>query len=316
MWQYILIFIISSLTLARSGVWLVKSLTGIAQFLGWKEFIVSSVLMAFSTSLPEIFIGLSSSAHGKSELLFGMVLGSNIIALTLLIGSAAIYTKGLTFKGKTLQKASLYAGFYGLLPLLLILDKKLSRIDGVVLILGLIVYFTNLLSEEERFSKAFLNNITRDWDKFKVFLKNLALFALSTGILLISCEGTIFSATKLAEFFDLPLVIIGAILVAFGTSLPEISFGIRSIVTGHKDMVLGNAMGSVVINSTLVLGLAAIISPINIPDLFPYFKGIIFTLLTCSFFVLFARTDRKITKKEAYFLIGIYFLFIVFQLFL
>ncbi len=315
MWQYILIFIVSCLTLARSGVWLVKSLTGIAQFLGWKEFIVSSILMAFSTSLPEIFIALSSAAHNKSELLFGMVLGSNIIALTLLVGSAAIYTKGLAFKGKALQRASLYAGFYGLLPLLLILDKELSRIDGVVLILGSIIYFTNLLSEEERFSRVFLNNITRDWDKFKVFLKNLAIFTLSVGLLLISCEGTIFSAIKIAEHFDLSLVIIGALLVAFGTSLPEITFGIRSIVTGHKDMVLGDAMGSVVINSTLVLGLAAIISPIKTPDLFPYLKGIIFTLLTCSFFVFFARTDRKITKREAYFLLGIYFLFVFFQLF-
>ncbi|UZE93040.1 MAG: sodium:calcium antiporter [Candidatus Nealsonbacteria bacterium] len=315
-WLYILIFIISCLVLIRSGVWVVKSLTKIAQFLKWKEFIVASVLIAFSTSFPEIFIGITSALHQKPELSFGNIIGSNIIVLTLVITIGVILAGGLKFKGKILQKSSVYAGIYGLFPLLLMLDGRVSRVDGIVLLLALSFYFDQLLSEEERFTKIFSNHFKEDWPYFKLFLKNLAMFWIGSGLLLISAEGVVFSAMKLAASLNLPLVIIGTIFVALGTSLPEIAFGIRSITMGHKEMILGNVMGSVIINSTLVLGLTALISPFDVSDFSPYLRGIIFTVATCLFFVIFARTDRRITKREAIFLLGIYIFFVATEIFL
>ncbi len=308
-WLYIIIFLVSCVVLVKSGVWVVKSLIKIAQFLEWREFIVSSVLMAFSTSLPELFIGISSAFHHKSELSFGMVIGSNIIALTLVVSLGAIWAKGLKFKGKVLQRSSIYAGIYGLLPYILMIDGEISRSDGLILLLALSFYFIQLLSQEEHFTKVFADHFKRDWVHFKLFLKNLAIFWLGIILLLSSSEGVVFSASRIAEYFNLPLVIIGALLVAFGTSLPEISFGLRSIVMGHEDMILGDVMGSVVINSALVLGLIALISPLKIPNFSPYLRGTFFTVATCLFFVLFARTDRKITKNEAIFLLSIYILF-------
>ena len=74
-------------------------------------------------------------------------------------------------------------------------------------------------------------------------------------------------------------------------------------------MIIGNAMGSIVTNSTLALGITSLISPITINSFIPYINGIIFILITCFFFLIFARTDRKITKKEALLLIIIYFIF-------
>ncbi len=309
-WFYILIFIISCVVLIRAGVLVVRALTRIAQFLKLREFIVASVLMAFSTSLPEIFIGITSASHQKPELSFGDIIGSNIIVLTIVIAIGAILTKGLKFRGKILQRASVYAGIYGFLPLLLMLDGSVSRVDGIVLLLALSFYFDQLLSEEERFTKIFSNHFRENWPHFKLFLKNLFTFLVGVALLLISSEGIVFASLKLAASFNLPLVIIGTLLVALGTSLPEIAFGIRSITMGHKEMILGDIMGSVVINSTLVLGLVAIISPFEINDFSPYLKGIIFTVITCLFFVIFARTDRKITKKEALFLLAIYILFV------
>ena len=318
-WPYLLnllIFIVSCLFLVRSGLWVVKSLIKMAQFLGWREFIVSSVLMAFSTSLPEIFIGITSAFSGMPRLSFGDVIGSNIIALTLVIGIGAILADGITFRRKFLQRASIYAGLYALLPLLLMLDRDISREDGIILFFALVFYFLQLLSEEERFTKVFSNHFTNDWPRVKALFKNLFLFFAGVAILLISAQGIVYSASQLADLFHFPLVIIGTILVALGTSLPELVFGIRSITLGHKQLILGDVMGSVVINSTLVLGLTAMISPFKINDFSPYFKGTIFTLATCLFFVFFARTDRKLTKKEAIFLVGIYALFVFAEVFL
>jgi cation:H+ antiporter len=311
---YILIFGFSCLILVKSGALLVRALTRIAQFLGWKEFVVASVLMAFATSLPEIFIGVTSALHQQPELSFGNVIGSNIIALTLVIGIGAILAGGIKMEGKVLKKSTLYAIAIALLPFLLILDGKISRIDGTILILSLVFYFRQLLAQEERFTKVFSNDFKREWVHFKLFLKDLGIFLVGVFLLLLSAEGVVFSSLNLAAEFNLPLIIIGLFLVAFGTSIPEITFGVRSVILGHKEMVVGDAIGSVVVNSSLALGIVALISPFSISFFSPYLIGIIFTVITVFFFFVFSRTGQEITRKEALFLLEIYILFVLVEI--
>ena len=305
----ILIFIVSSAVLVYSGTLAVGRLVGIAKFLKWREFIVSSVLMALTTSLPELFIGISSAIDNKPEISFGDVIGSNIIALTLVIGIGAFIAGGIKFEGKTMQRSSFYAAIICLAPFVFIIDMSLSRLEGALLIILFILYFRSLLMHEERFSKTFTNSIKRDWKNFKIFIRDLEFFALSIFFLLLSSRGIIYSSTNIAEEFGLSLVIIGIFLVALGTSLPEIVFGIKSVVTGHKEMILGNVVGSVVVNSTLVIGVAALISPIKIPNLSPYLIGAAFTVFSALFFSIFLRTNHAISKKEAFILIIIYMVF-------
>jgi len=306
---YGLIFIFSCFILIRSGASVVRSLTRIAQFLGWREFVVASVLMAFATSLPEVFIGLTSALHGKPQLSFGNVIGSNIIVLTLVIGIGAILAKGIKFEGKTLQRSSLYAILIGFFPLVLLLDGEISRVEGVILLLALVIYFYRLCVQEERFTKVFSNHFKRNWTRFRLFLKDLAIFGFGVVLLILSSEGIVYSAEKLAIELNLSLVVIGLFLVAIGTSMPEITFGIRSVIMGHQHMLLGDVIGSVVINSTFVLGTTVIISPLRVENFSPYIVGIIFTLLASFVFLIFLRTGKEISKKEAIFLIELYLLF-------
>ncbi len=313
---YISIFIISCLVLVRSGTWMVRSLTRIAQFLKWKEFIVASVLMAFATSLPELFVGITSALHHKPELSFGNVIGSNIINLTLIVGICVLVARGLKTEGVILQRNAIYTAFLASLPILLMLDNKISRVDGVVLLLALILYFYNLISREETFTKVFSDSFNREWTHLKLFLKDMGMFFLGILLLLLSAEGIVFSASFLAEFVSLPLIIVGALIVALGTNIPEIVFGIKAIIMKHKEMVLGNLMGSVVINSTLVLGITFLIYPLEIPDFSFYAIGIIFTIFSALLFVIFSRTGKEISKKEAFILLFVYVIFVAFQLFI
>jgi len=310
----ILIFIVSSVVLVYSGTLAVGRLVEISKFLKWKEFIVSSVLMAFTTSMPELFIGISSAIDNKPEISFGDVIGSNIIALTLVIGIGVFIAGGIKFEGKTMQRSSFYAALIGLAPFVLIIDMSLSRFEGALLIILFILYFRSLFMHEERFSKAFTSSAKRDWKHFKIFIRDLEFFALSIIFLLLSSRGIIYSATNIAEEFGLSLVIIGIFLVALGTSLPEIVFGIKSVTTGHKEMILGNVIGSVVVNSTLVLGVAALICPMEIPNLSPYLIGAVFTVFSVLFFSIFLRTSHTISKKEAFILIIIYMVFVALEI--
>ena len=311
---YILIFIASCLLLIMSGTWVIGSLVRIAKVLGWKKFVVASILMAFATSLPELFIGITSALHQRPQLSFGNIIGANIIVLTLVVGGGALLAKGLKFEEKILQKSSLYAAAIAFSPFLLMLDGKMSRWDGIILLLILIFYFNRLLQEQKRFTEVFIGEFKKDWTQFKLFLRNWLIFFGGICLLLLGAEGIVFSASNLAARFNMPLVITGIFLVAIGTTLPEISFGIRSIIMGHKEMILGDVLGSVVVNSTLILGLVALISPFEIYNFSPYLIGIIFTAITCLFFAVFSRTGKEITRKEAVVLLAIYVLFVVSQL--
>ena len=312
-WLYFLLFIVSCVVLSYSGTWIVKSLVKIARFLKWKSFVVSSVLMGLSTSLPETFIGITSALHNEPELILGVVIGSNIIALTIVIGIGVMLTGGLTLKKKIVQKSTFSAILYSLLPFLLIRDGNISRTEGIILLVAFVFYFSQLMSHEKKFTKIF-NRQEIDWVSFKLFLSNLLIFCAGLFLLLLSSKGIVSSTLKIAESFNVPTAIIGIFLIALGTSLPEITFGIKSMSLKQENMIIGNAMGSIVTNSTLVLGIASLISPIIIGDFTPYLNGIAFVLITCLFFLIFARTDYKITKKEAVLLMVIYFIFIFLEI--
>jgi len=312
-WPYFVLFIFSCFTLSYSGALIVKSLVKIARFLKWKSFVISSVLMGFSTSLPETFIGITSALHNEPELILGVVIGSNIIALTVVIGIGAILTNGLTLKKKIVQKSTIYAIFYSLLPFLLIRDGSISRTDGIILLISFVFYFSQLISQQKRFTQIF-NRQKINWVSFKLFTLNILIFCGGLFLLLLSSERIVFSTLKIAESFNVPTVIISIFLIAIGTSLPEITFGIKSMSLKQENMIIGNAMGSIVTNSTLVLGVASLISPITINNFTPYFNGIVFILITCLFFLVFARTDHKITKKEAVLLIIIYCVFVLMEI--
>ena len=143
----------------------------LVHFLKWREFIVTAVLMAFATSLPEIFIGITSALRGVSSLSFGTIIGSNIIALTIVVGIGAFLSKGLKFPGVVLQRSAFDASIITLWPLLLILDKELSRADGIILLLVLLFYFRQLLSQEERFTKVVANSFRKNHKETKLFFK-------------------------------------------------------------------------------------------------------------------------------------------------
>ena len=313
---YIFVFIISCLILARSSTWIIRALIGIARFLEWQEFVAASLIMAFATSLPELFVGIFAAFHKQPQLSFANVIGSNIVVLTLVTAIGAIMANGLKFRGKALQKSSVYAPLIASFPLVLMLDGRISRIDGSLLLLTSVFYFYWLLNQKNGFAKHVYNKFKNHAPGFKTFFKNLTIFSIGICLLLLSSEGIVRSALNLAKTFNLPVLIIGLFLIALGTSIPEIAFSVRSAATRHKAMVLGNTMGSVVANSTLVLGTTALICPFSIPNFSPYLTGIIFTIITALFFTAFAKTGREITKKEALFLLLIYIGFLIFEIFL
>lgn len=308
---YILIFIVSSFLLAFSGTMVISSLISIARHLKWREFVVGFFIMAMATSAPNLFVGINAALKGIPQLSFGDVVGGNVVDLTLAIALAALIGNGIPAQSKMVQTSSLFTLLIAILPILLSLDGKLGRVDGLILILAFLIYAVWLFAAEDRFHKVY-----DEQQKKSKLWKSIFLLALSTVLLIAGSQGVVNSSFFFAETFAVPIGLIGILIVGLGNALPEIYFGIVSAKKGESWLILGNLMGSVINSATLVLGIVVIIAPITITDFSPYLMARIFLVISAVFFMLFIKSDKKITRKEAFFLLGIYIAFLFSEIFL
>jgi len=318
LWLYIFIFIISALAIAWSGSKLVKSLMGIARYFGWREFVVAFFVMAVAGSFPNLFIGINSALHKIPQLSLGDVIGGNIVDLTLAVALAVLIGgTNLPAKSKMVQSSAIFTAIAAVLPLLLILDGKLGRIDGLILLLFFSIYVVWLFSKKERFKKSYAQKKEEEKPilRFKYFLKDFVSVVLALVLLLLGSQGIIVSAQVFAKALNLSLPIIGILIVGVGNALPETYFAVISARKKQTWMILGDLMGSVVVCAALVLGIVALIQPIKVADFSSLVVAFIFLIIASIFFLIVVRTGQKISKKEGLLLLVIYFIFLFVEIF-
>ncbi len=179
----------------------------------------------------------------------------------------------------------------------------------LILISAFLIYSYWLFAKEDRFSKVY--NKTKSPLKLKEIFGHIFKILFSITFLLLAAEGIVRSAIFFSILLNFPLVLIGILIVSLGNSLPEIFFSIQAARKGKSWMVAGNLMGSIIFPVTLVLGVVALICPIRIIDFSPFFIGRFFLIISAVFFLIFIRTGKRISKKEAIFLLFVYISFIL-----
>ncbi|MFH1462318.1 MAG: hypothetical protein ABIG08_01275 [bacterium] len=312
---HIFIFIGSCFLLFLAGKWIIGALNRIAKYLEWREFVVAFITIAIAASIPNLFVGMSAGFHGIPELSFGEIVGGNLIDLTVAVALAAFFAKGLPAESKMVQTSAVFTVVIAILPLLLILDGTLGRGDGILLILTFILYISWLFSKKERFTKTYDGKKISIIKQFKVFIKDLVKLILGIVFLLAAAEGIVRSASFFSESLNLPIAFVGILIVGLGNAIPETYFAIIAARRARNWMVLGDLMGSVIVAATLVLGLVALVYPIKIVDFSPFAIARFFLIISAIFFLFFVKTERRITRKEALFLLFLYFVFVGIELF-
>ena len=304
----LILFLISCLILVVSGTLLVKSLTKLATYLRVSEFIIGFMILAFATSIPELFVGINAAIAKNTSLALGMVIGSNIANLTIIMGIAILLKGGISIESKKTKADSLYMFAIAILPLALMwVGNSISRIDGIILICAFLVYARKLYKERTVFTKELENHQKRSSPIF-----NTLLFVVSLAFLFLASKYVIHYAELLSLDLALPPIIMGLFLIALGTSLPELVAGARAVMMGHSEMALGNIIGSVIVNSTLVLGVTALIFPITAEFLLFFTSGI-FMLLVAFLFATFVESGNRLYIKEGIALIFLYVFFIIIE---
>ncbi len=311
MWVDVLLFVISIVALILSGSLLVRSITKIARFLHVSEYVVGFILLAFATSVPELFVGIAAALEKNTALALGTVLGSNIANLTIIIGIPILLAKGIKIKSQKTQNDSLYMVVLSILPLLLmVVGGAISRFDGAILIVAFFIYARKVYIERKGFKKQYGNKISR-WS----VLTSVVVFLFSLIALFISANAVVNSAGMMALGLAIPPIIIGLFLIAIGTSLPELVVGTTAALKGHDQISIGNIIGSVIANSTLILGVTSLIYPITSNFLLFITSGV-YMILTAFIFATFIRSGEKVDWEEGISLVLLYAFFIILEIFI
>jgi len=317
---YFTVFAASSALLAVAGHSLVRSLSRIADFLGWREFTVSFFIMSAATALPELFVGVSAALRGVPELSFGNIIGQNIIHLTVAVSLCFLAAGSFTASSITNQISARFTALAAVLPAILIIDGALSRGDGLILIAAFGLYSVWIFHRRDRFEKIFVHSRqNQKWPvtvagRLGAFGGDVIRFLVGAAAIIAAAQGIVTSAIFFASQFALPLSVIGTIMVGLGTSLPEVYFSIASAREKRQSLALGNLLGATAVSATLVLGAVAITRPVIIADPSPYLVGRLFLLTAAAAFTAFLATGRRIGKWEAVILAALYGFFIFLEM--
>jgi len=311
------IFLSSCIILSWLSGSLIGSLVGVARYLRWREFTIAFFVMAFATSLPNLFIDINAAFQGKPELAFGDIIGGNLADLTIVLAIAVFFSKkGLVAESEMVQKSAIFTAVIAVLPLLLILDGKLDRVDGLVLIFSFVVYSFWLFSKKGRFKKRYHSRTEAENMGFGGFLWNIGKMAVLVALLLAASQAVVVSAQFFSDQLGISLALVGILIVGLGNAFPELYFSVISARKEENWLVLGDLIGSVIICSTLVLGIIAVFFPFEIKDFSPFVTARMFLIIAALLSLLFIRSGRKITKKEGLFLLAIYILFLITEIFI
>jgi len=313
-----LLLIIFLIVLNQASHLTITNAVKISDITGLGKTTVGFILIAFSTSLPELSVAFIAAFGGESAISVGNVIGSNIVNICLIIGLGAVLV-GLRRSNSmsvipTLAKeefASLYFGLFvaSIIPLSLIYIMYASWFVGLILLLVFSAYLYVL--SKMRVPSEHRESVSDEMRR-KTRLYVALTFAGVAGVI-ISSYFIVDSASALAEFAGVPKTLIGATIVAFGTSLPEFTIDIRSFLTGHSALALGDIVGSCFINITLILGVtlvapALVGAPLTV-NMVVFSDLVIFSLIANLFLWYFFSTG-KLGWKEGSILLFLYALFL------
>ncbi|MFA5332960.1 MAG: sodium:calcium antiporter [Candidatus Nanoarchaeia archaeon] len=280
----------------------------ISKYLGITGLSAGFIILSVSTSLPELFVSIHSSLVKEIGLSLGNVLGSNIANVTIILGLAFFLSgrRFIKFNRRVFQGLLSFLFVASIIPLFILQTGNLSSIMGVILLILFIFFAVKTPKKIEGI---------QEMEKAKKSETTITVikFIVSLIIVLFSSKLLVDNSIIIAELLGIPNSIIGATIIGFGTSLPELSTTIQAFRKKLYDVGIGNIIGSCITNLTLILGVSSLLSTVPI-NILSFSTLIFFTILSMIITWYFVSTDRKIDRKEAAILIIIYLIFLLQEL--
>ena len=267
-----------------------------ARNLGVKPVLIGLTIVAFATSAPEILVSIIASVRGEPALAIGNAIGSNIVNIGLVLGLVAVI-RPIEISSATVRRELSMLLAVSLLTVSMFLDTYLSRVDGFVMLVSLSMIIIWLIRIGHRTPDT--DQIALDFDaEMPSFVsKRDTIIQLVVGLafLLLGAELLVDGAVDIARRLGVDEMLIGIVLVALGTSLPELAVSLTSALKGEYGLAIGNIVGSNIFNSLAVIGIAAAIQPSSVP---PSVLSLHVFVMVAFTLVLFATTFAHDQKQQ------------------
>ena len=306
------IFVIAMASLIWGADMLVRESERIAMKFNISEFIIGATLIALGTSLPEMAASIAASAGGKPQIAIANVIGSNILNITLVLGSIFLISKKINPDRDFFTKDSTWAIVPVFIFILMIMDGMISRFDATLLLLLMAAYIMFLLKDARSIIAAEIEELEEELkeDEKQGFpwFKSGIMITLGLVMVIVGANFTVESASDIARSFGISEWVIGIVMVSLGTSLPELVVSISASVKGKVDMAIGNIIGSNMANTTIVLGSAALVKPMPINSSAYIFD--ISTMLIATLLLVFLTANKLYSKPAGIMLIIVLGLFL------
>lgn len=308
-----LTLLISLLVLSKSSSVVVENAVKLSKFFRISNVAIGFLLLSVSTSLPELSVAVISSTMKEGALAVGNVFGSNIANILLILGiGASLY--GLKIRASELKDIAIVLVLTTVLSAYIIFNNTIrvqafGLVEGIVLLCVFGAYAIYIFAKK-KIEMDGTNEITK-----KEALHAFLLFSGSLVVVLVSAGIVVESAVKIARMFNISESLIGATIIAIGTSLPELSIDVQAIKKKQYGLALGDAIGSNMVNMTLVLGTAAVMSPISL-RLPVLIAALLFAMVANVLLFYAAAVNRGLRRLEGAVFLLVYLTFIITMLFL
>ncbi len=289
-------FALGLVLLALGGDSIVKGASGLAQKLGASPFVAGLLLVAFGTSLPELFVNARAYMVGAQDLALGNAVGSNIVNFGLTLGLAAVAAP-LLVRMRLLSPLLVILGIATLAVMVFGLDGVIGRVEGSVLLLAFVATLAFLLARSGREQGEVRDSVAAYANTRSVLWINLLRFAVASALLYFGAKFVVQSAPLIGASWGLSPLLVGLLPVAIGTALPEAVAAVAAARRGQGDMVAGHVIGSSLFNLLVVIGGMAALRPLPLPESFVKLElpaAIAFALVLYPML----RGDLRISKTE------------------
>jgi cation:H+ antiporter len=246
---------------------LVRGASRLAAIFGISPLVIGLTVVAFGTSSPELAVSVKSALSNQASIAVGNVIGSNIFNVLFILGISALIVPLIVSQQLVRFDVPLMIAL-SVIVLIFSLDKSFSRSDGIMLVVGLVLYVWFLIYQSRRETIAVRKEYAKEFGATKPvrinWVKNIGLVLGGLVLLVLGSRWLVDSAVSFAQYLGVSELVVGLTIVAAGTSLPEVVTSVIAAIRGERDIAVGNVVGSNIFNIMGVLGLASIIAPTGI----------------------------------------------------
>ena len=296
--------------LSHGGDILTKSSVDLSLKFSIPKIIIGMTVVSFATSAPELIVSLNATLNGFSNFAIGNVIGSNIANIGLVLGIIIIiYPVTLQQRFYTSDFPILMLSTF-LFYLLLITGNKVSRVEGIILLVSISLILIYLFV----YQKKSISEFSDVGDTSEISIPKSIFYVIFSGLLLwLGSETLIKSSISVANKYEISERVISVTMVAIGTSIPELAASVVASIKKQNDLSIGNLIGSNIFNLLVVIGITSTVLPIEQIDSKIIFNDMLWVILFSAIILPLAYLKRRniLTRKKGTILLTLYLIFII-----